>query len=93
MTLSHLPAFIEVGQLAPLLLLLPFISAIGSMSWMRNPFLVLSWMSAALVHAGFGWTSEAGRHDSQLLTAFESFRGLLFQNFRIVVHSLILFFF
>lgn len=45
--MSHLPAFIEVGQLASLLLLLSFLSAIG-LIWMRNPFLVLSWVSAAV---------------------------------------------
>lgn len=36
---------------------------------------VCSCLDKVLVHAGFGWTSENDRHDSWLLTAFESFGG------------------
>lgn len=50
-----------------------------------------SCLDEVLVHAGSGWTSEPGRHDSQLHATFESFRGLLFQNFHIVFHCLITF--
>lgn len=53
---------------------------------------VCSCLDKVLVHGGFGWTSETGRHDSQLLTTFESFRGLLVQNFHIVFHCLIFIF-
>lgn len=54
---------------------------------------VCSCLGKVLAHTGFGWTSEASRHDSQLLTTFENFRRLLVQNFHIIFHSLILFFF
>lgn len=50
---------------------------------------VSSCFDKVLVHAGFGWSSETNRHYSQLLTTFESFRGLLVQNFHIIFHFLL----
>lgn len=53
---------------------------------------VCSCLDKVLVHAGFGWNSETDRHESQLLITFESFRGLLVQNFHIVFHCFFIFF-
>lgn len=42
---------------------------------------VCSCLDKVLVHAGFGWTSETDRHESQLLITFESFRGAVGPEF------------